>query len=302
MEGLYPHEIEEFLDLADGYADRNRQPRYESNRLTGRTQVNLFMEASTRTRASFELAGLKMGANVINMTSAGSSICKGETLVDMAVTLNAMKLDILVVRHHDTGAAKLLSKHVQCAVVNAGDGLHEHPTQAIIDALTIRRNKGRLAGLEVAICGDIAHSRVARSNIHLLSTMGVNIRVVAPRPLLPSHIECMGVTPFTDMREGIRDADIIMMLRVQNERLGESCIPSAREYAHFFGLNRDKLALAKPDALVMHPGPINRGIEIDSDVADDLDRSLIRQQVEMSIAARMAILDILIRNAENNGL
>ncbi|NKD54419.1 MULTISPECIES: aspartate carbamoyltransferase catalytic subunit [unclassified Haematospirillum] len=302
MEGLYPHEIEEFLDLADSYADRNRQPRYESNRLTGRTQVNLFMEASTRTRASFELAGLKMGANVINMTSAGSSICKGETLVDMAVTLNAMKLDILVVRHHDSGAAKLLSKHVQCAVVNAGDGLHEHPTQAIVDALTIRRNKGRLAGLEVAICGDIAHSRVARSNIHLLSTMGVNIRVVAPRPLLPSHIECMGVTPFTDMREGIRDADIIMMLRVQNERLGESCIPSAREYAHFFGLNRDKLALAKPDALVMHPGPINRGIEIDSDVADDLDRSLIRQQVEMSIAARMAILDILIRNAENNGL
>lgn len=300
MEGLYPHEIEEFLDLADIYAEKNRQPGHRSSRLTGRTQVNLFMEASTRTRASFELAGLRMGANVINMQSAGSSVCKGETLIDTAVALNAMRLDILVVRHQDSGAVDLLSEHVRCAVINGGDGLHEHPTQAIVDALTIRRRKGRLAGLEVAICGDVMHSRVARSNIHLLSTMGANIRVIAPQPLLPSRMENMGVTLFTDMREGIRDADIVMMLRVQNERISGSCIPSTREYFHFFGLDRVKLALAKPDALVMHPGPMNRGVEIDSDIADDVERSLIREQVEMSIAARMAVLDILIRNSERN--
>lgn len=300
MEGLYPHEIEEFLDLADVYAEKNRQPGYTSNRLVGRTQVNLFMEASTRTRASFELAGLRMGANVINMQSAGSSVCKGETLIDTAVALNAMRLDLLVVRHQDSGAVDLLSEHVRCAVINGGDGLHEHPTQAIVDALTIRRRKGRLAGLEVAICGDVMHSRVARSNIHLLSTMGANIRVIAPQPLLPSRMENMGVTLFTDMRDGIRDADIVMMLRVQNERISGSCIPSTREYFHFFGLDRGKLALAKPDALVMHPGPMNRGVEIDSDIADDVERSLIREQVEMSIAARMAVLDILIRNSERN--
>lgn len=300
MEGLYPHEIEEFLDLADIYAEKNRQPSHRSSRLAGRTQVNLFMEASTRTRASFELAGLRMGANVINMQSAGSSVCKGETLIDTAVALNAMRLDILVVRHQDSGAVDLLSEHVGCAVINGGDGLHEHPTQAIVDALTIRRRKGRLAGLEVAICGDVMHSRVARSNIHLLSTMGANIRVIAPQPLLPSRMENMGVTLFTNMREGIRDADIVMMLRVQNERISGSCIPSTREYFHFFGLDRGKLALAKPDALVMHPGPMNRGVEIDSDIADDVERSLIREQVEMSIAARMAVLDILIRNSERN--
>jgi len=225
---------------------------------------------------------------------------KGETLIDTAMTLNAMLPDVLVVRHPDSGAVKLLSEKVACAVINAGDGTHEHPTQALLDALAIRRRRGRLAGLQVAICGDILHSRVARSNIHLLGAMGARVRVVGPPTLIPSAIERMGVEVFHDMRAGIAGCDIVMMLRLQTERMQGSFVPSVREYFHFYGLDREKLAAAKPDALVMHPGPMNRGVEIDSDLADDIDRSLIREQVEMGVAVRMACLDLLTRSLRSN--
>jgi aspartate carbamoyltransferase catalytic subunit len=231
----------------------------------------------------------------LNMPVASSAIKKGETLIDTAMTLTAMNPDVLVVRHPDSGAVKLLSEKVNCSVINAGDGTHEHPTQALLDALTIRRNKGRIGGLLVVICGDVAHSRVARSNIHLLNAMGARVRVVAPPTLLPADIERLGVEAFTDMKRGLDGADIVMMLRLQTERMRGSFVPSIREYFHFFGLDYAKLALAKPDALIMHPGPMNRGVEIDSEVADDIDRSLIRQQVEMGVAVRMACLDVLSR-------
>lgn len=296
IEGLYPHEITALLDRADGYVAQNRRPEKKTPILDGRTMVNLFFENSTRTRTSFELAGQRLGLDVINMQSAGSSIAKGETLIDTAVTLNAMHLDVLVVRHQDSGAVKLLSEKVNCGVINAGDGQHEHPTQALLDALTIRRRKGRLDGLEVAICGDVLHSRVARSNIHLLTTMGANVRVIGPRTLVPSGIAAMGVEIFHDMRAGLRGVDIVMMLRLQTERMDSSYIPSIREFFHFFGLDKEKLALAKPDALIMHPGPMNRGVEIDSDVADDVERSVIREQVEMGVAVRMAVVEVLARN------
>ena len=230
------------------------------------------------------------------MSVQASSVAKGETLIDTAMTLNAMHVDVLVVRHGDSGAAQLLSQKVNCSVINAGDGAHEHPTQALLDALTIRRRKGHLDGLTVAICGDVRHSRVARSNIHLLNVMGANVRLVAPRTLLPSQIDRMGVEVFYDMRKGLKDCDIVMMLRVQNERMAGNFIPSIREYFHFFGLDYEKLSAAKPDALIMHPGPMNRGVEIDSDLADDVERSVIREQVEMGVAVRMACLDILTRN------
>jgi aspartate carbamoyltransferase catalytic subunit len=261
--------------------------------MRGRTIINLFFENSTRTRTSFELAGKRLGADVINMQVSGSSVRKGETLIDTAMTLNAMHPDILVVRHPESGAVQLLAKKVECAVINAGDGSHEHPTQALLDALTIRRRKGRLGGLNVAICGDILHSRVARSNIHLLNAMGARIRVVAPRTLLPAEIERLGVEIFHDMRRGLEDVDIVMMLRLQTERMHGSFVPSIREYYHFYGLDYDKLAAARPDAFIMHPGPMNRGVEIDSEVADDIDRSLIQQQVEMGVAVRMACLELL---------
>ena len=227
------------------------------------------------------------------MAVAASSMRKGETLIDTAMTLNAMHPDVLVVRHPESGAVQLLSEKVDCAVINAGDGSHEHPTQALLDALTIRRRKGRLGGLTVAICGDILHSRVARSNIALLNVMGARVRVVAPRTLLPAQVERLGVEVFHDMTAGLKDVDIVMMLRLQMERMHGSFIPSTREYFHFFGLDYDKLKLAKPDALIMHPGPMNRGVEIGSEIADDIDRSLIRQQVEMGVAVRMACLEIL---------
>jgi aspartate carbamoyltransferase catalytic subunit len=223
---------------------------------------------------------------------------KGETLIDTAMTLNAMHPDVLCVRHPESGAVKLLSDKVNCAVINAGDGTHEHPTQALLDALTIRRRKGHLQGLVVAICGDILHSRVARSNIALLNTMGARVRVVAPRTLLPTAIERLGVDVFNDMKPGLADADIVMMLRLQTERMAGSFVPSLREYFHFFGLDYAKLSVAKDDALIMHPGPMNRGVEIDSQVADDIDRSLIRQQVEMGVAVRMACLEVLAENLE----
>ena len=295
IEGLSPDEITLILDLAETYVDQNRRTDKKLTSLRGRTLINLFFENSTRTRTSFELAGKRLGADVINMAVAVSSIKKGETLIDTAMTLNAMHPDVLVVRHPESGAVKLLSEKVNCVVINAGDGSHEHPTQALLDALTIRRRKGTLGGLTVAICGDILHSRVARSNIQLLNTMGARVRVVAPPTLLPAAVERLGVEVYHDMASGLRDCDIVMMLRLQTERMRGSFVPSVREYFHFFGLDYEKLKVAKPDALIMHPGPMNRGVEIDSELADDIDRSVIREQVEMGVAVRMACLDVLTR-------
>jgi len=302
IEGLSPEDITLLLDKSEGYVDQNRQADKKRSLLRGRTIMNVFFENSTRTRTSFEVAGKRLGGDVINMSIAGSSIKKGETLIDTAMTLNAMHPDVLVVRHHESGAVHLLAQKVNCAVVNAGDGSHEHPTQALLDALTIRRRKGGLQGLVVAICGDILHSRVARSNIHLLNTMGARVRVVAPRTLLPAQIERLGVEVFHDMGAGLKGVDIVMMLRLQTERMHGSFVPSIREYFHFFGLDARKLGAAKPDALIMHPGPMNRGVEIDSEVADDLDRSLIRHQVEMGVAVRMACLEVLTREIGNGPL
>jgi len=305
IEGLSPAEIEFLLDLSDSYVEFNRsaEARSEDGRgalLKGRTLINLFFENSTRTLTSFELAGKQLGADVLNMAIGSSSVKKGETLIDTAMTLNAMHPDALVIRHDQSGAAKLLSEKVNCAVINAGDGSHEHPTQALLDALTIRRRKGAIAGMVIAICGDILHSRVARSNIHLLTTMGAQVRVIAPPTLMPGGIERMGVESFIDMREGLKDADIVMMLRLQMERMQGSYVPSVREYFRFFGLDYEKLQAAKPDAMIMHPGPMNRGVEIDSEVADDIGRSAIREQVEMGVAVRMAVLDCLTRRLRRN--
>jgi aspartate carbamoyltransferase catalytic subunit len=305
IEGLTPQEIGYLLDLADTYVEQNRRTNKKKSLLKGLTLINLFFETSTRTRTSFELAGKRLGCDVINMQADSSSIKKGETLLDTAITLNAMHPDILVVRHSESGAVKLLSEKVACSVINAGDGRHEHPTQALLDAVTIRRRKGRIAGLNVAICGDILHSRVARSNIYLLTTLGAQVRVVAPPTLLPAAIEKLGVSVFHDMRQGLADCDIVMMLRLQQERMQSSYLPSIREFFNLYGLDRDKLAAAKPDALVMHPGPMNRGVEIDTVVADDIQRSAIQEQVEMGVAVRMACLDALTRrrrDAENGGM
>jgi aspartate carbamoyltransferase catalytic subunit len=299
IQGLTPLEIGLLLDLSDGYVEQNRAADKKKSSLRGRTVINLFFENSTRTRTSFELAAKRLGADVINMQTSTSSVTKGETLIDTAMTLTAMHPDVLVVRHPDSGAVQLLSQKVECAVINGGDGSHEHPTQALLDALTIRRRKGRLEGLVVAICGDVVHSRVARSNIHLLNIMGASVRVVAPKTLVPSEIERLGVEVHHDMRTGLKDVDIVMMLRLQNERMRGNFIPSIREYFHFFGLDYAKLSQAKPDALIMHPGPMNRGVEIDSDLADDYERSVIREQVEMGVAVRMACLDVLARNLRN---
>jgi aspartate carbamoyltransferase catalytic subunit len=299
IEGLSPSDITSLLDLADTYVEQNRQVDKKGNVLRGRTQINLFFEASTRTQSSFELAGKRLGADVMNMSVSSSSVKKGETLIDTAVTLNAMHPDLIIIRHQNSGAVELLSQKVSCAVINAGDGAHEHPTQALLDALTIRRRKGRLEGLRVAICGDILHSRVARSNILLLNAMGARVRVVGPPTLMPVGSERLGVEVFHDMKKGLEGVDIVMMLRLQLERMAGSYVPSQREYFHFYGLDYSKLAHAKPDALVMHPGPMNRGVEIDSAVADDIDRSLIREQVEMGVAVRMAVLDALSRNLPN---
>jgi len=300
IEGLSAAEITGLLDLSESYVQANLQAVKKDTLLHGRTVINLFFETSTRTRTSFELAAKRLGADVINMSVATSAIKKGETLLDTAATLNAMRPDVIVVRHPDSGAVNLLSQKVDCSVINGGDGSHEHPTQALLDALTIRRRRGRLEGLLVAICGDIRHSRVARSNIHLLTAMGARVRVIAPPTLLAPGIDRMGVEVFTDMRKGLRDCDIVMMLRLQSERMQGSFVPSTREYFRFFGLDYDKLAEAKPDALIMHPGPMNRGVEIDSEVADDIDRSLIREQVEMGVAVRMACLDVLTRRLRPN--
>jgi len=283
------------LDLAERYVEVSRQTDKRQPVLQGRTQVNLFFEASTRTQSSFEIAGKRLGADVMNMAVANSAVSKGETLLDTAMTINAMQPDFLVVRHQSSGAAELLAQKVSCAVINAGDGQHEHPTQALLDALTIRRHKGRFEGITVAICGDVLHSRVARSNIHLLNKLGAHVRVVAPSTLLPSGVANFGVEVHRSMATGLRNADVVMMLRLQLERMTGAFVPSIREYYRFYSLNAQTLKLAKPDAMVMHPGPMNRGIEIDSDVADGA-QSVIREQVEMGVAVRMAVLDALSRN------
>jgi aspartate carbamoyltransferase catalytic subunit len=298
IDGLSAEEISGLLDLSEEFVDLNRQIEKKRTTLRGRTQINLFFESSTRTQSSFELAGKRLGADVMNMSVVASAIRKGETLLDTAATLNAMHPDLIVVRHSASGAVELLAQKVQCSVINAGDGAHEHPTQALLDALTIRRNKGEIGKLTVAICGDILHSRVARSNIILLNTLGARVRVVAPSTLLPSGIERMGVEVFRDMRAGLKDADIVMMLRLQRERMNGSLVPSTKEYFHYYGLDAAKLKYAKPDALVMHPGPMNRGVEIDSAVADGA-QSLIQEQVEMGVAVRMAVLEALARNLPN---
>ncbi len=299
IEGLSPPEITALLDRSEGYVEQNWRADKKQSVLRGRTIINLFFEASTRTRTSFELAGKRLGGDVINMSVSTSAVKKGETLIDTAMTLNAMHPDVLVVRHPELGAVKLLSEKVNCAVINAGDGSHEHPTQALLDALTIRRRRGDLSGLRVAICGDVLHSRVARSNIHLLNTMGASVRVIAPRTLIPPGAERLGVEVFHDMNRGLEGCDIVMMLRLQTERMRANFFPSIREYFHFFALDYDNLAKAKPDALIMHPGPMNRGVEIDSEVADDYGRSVIREQVEMGVAVRMACLELLTHNLSN---
>jgi aspartate carbamoyltransferase catalytic subunit len=295
LQGMHPTRIEPFLDLAENYALLNRSRKTQRDRLRGLTLINLFFEDSTRTRTSFELAGKRLGADVINMSVSTSSVNKGETLLDTAATLNAMRTDLLVVRHGQSGAPALLAQKVTAGVINAGDGTHEHPTQALLDALTIRRRCGRLQGLTVAICGDVAHSRVARSNIHLLTAMGSRVRVVGPPTLIPAAIDQLGVEVHHDMDRGLDGADVVMMLRLQRERMTGGLVPSAREYFRFFGLDAQRLARAKPGALVMHPGPMNRGVEIDSAVADHPEQSVIQEQVEMGVAVRMAVLDILSR-------
>ena len=296
VEQLSPAEITTLLDLAESYVALNRRTMKHGDALEGLTQINLFFEASTRTQSSFELAGKRLGADVMNMAVAQSSVKKGETLIDTALTLNAMQPDLLVVRHPHSGAVNLLAEKVNCAVINAGDGRHEHPTQALLDALTIRRAKGRLHRLTVAICGDIAHSRVARSNLILLGKMENRVRLVGPATLMPSGVGELGCEVYEDMAQGLRDADVVMMLRLQKERMDGGFIPSEREYFHRWGLDAEKLALARPDAIVMHPGPMNRGVEIDGTIADDINRSVIQDQVEMGVAVRMAAMDLLARN------
>jgi aspartate carbamoyltransferase catalytic subunit len=297
---LGPEDVTFLLDLAEDYVAQNRQVDKKSTLLRGRTLINLFYEPSTRTQSSFELAGKRLGADTVNMSVSSSSVKKGETLIDTATTLNAMRPDMLVIRHSASGAPQLLAQKVDCSVINAGDGTNEHPSQALLDALTIRRHLKGFEGLTVAICGDIAHSRVAMSNIYLLSMMGARVRLIAPATLLPPAADRLGVEIFHNMEAGLKGADVVMMLRLQQERMNGTLVPSTREYFKFYGLDHDKLAHAKPGALVMHPGPMNRGVEIDSRVADDPDVSLIHEQVEMGVATRMAILDAVSRYKRND--
>mgnify|MGYP001362729016 CR=1 FL=1 len=302
IEQLKQIEILEILDCAEKYVKLNRETKKNSNILSGLTQINMFFENSTRTQASFELAGKRLGADVMNMAMQASSIKKGETLIDTALTLNAMNPDLIVVRHPQSGAVKLLAEKVNCSVINAGDGFHEHPTQALLDALTIRRTKGRLQSLSIAICGDIAHSRVARSNLLLLNKLGNRIRLIGPRTLMPSGVSELGAEVFEDMYLGLNDVDVVMMLRLQNERMDGSFVPSRREYYHRWGLNSEKLSYAKKDVIVMHPGPMNRGVEIDGTLADDINHSVIQDQVEIGVAVRMAVMELLARNVSRQFL
>ena len=285
-------EVKFILSEAKQFIKLNRSKNKKLDTLRGKTQINLFFEPSTRTQSSFELAGKRLGADVMSMNIVNSAIKKGETLIDTAMTLNAMHPDLIVIRHQDSGACNLLSQKVNCAVINAGDGRREHPTQALLDALTIIEKKGKIQGLRIAICGDILHSRVARSNIYLLNMLGAEINIVSPTNLMPKDIEKFGVNKFSDMKKGLKDCDIVMMLRLQKERMSSSFLSSNREYYEYYGLTPDKLNYAKSDALIMHPGPMNRGIEIDTNLADDINKSVIQEQVELGVAVRMACLKI----------
>lgn len=292
-------EAESLLDRAEAFAPLAEQKIKKLDTLRGRTQINLFFENSTRTQSSFELAGKRMGADVVNMSVKSSSVAKGETLIDTATTLNAMRPDLLVVRHGSSGAVELLSQKVDCSVINAGDGKHEHPTQALLDAFTIRDKLGRIEGLAIAICGDVLHSRVARSNVALLTLLGAQVRLIGPPTLMPAAAERWGAEVFHSMREGLKGADVVMMLRVQRERMQGGFFPSAREFFWFYGLDEDKLKFAKPGAIVMHPGPMNRGVEIDSNIADNPQVSVIETQVRMGVAVRMAVLEALAESGAN---
>ena len=289
IEGMNKLEINSLLNRADYFADLD--PLKIIKTLNGYVILNVFFENSTRTRVSFELAGRRLGAEVINISVDKSSIKKGESLLDTANTLSAMKPNLLIVRHPESGAPKLFSDYLNCSIVNAGDGRHEHPTQALLDALTIRRRLGRIEGLKIAICGDILNSRVARSNIHLLTTLGVEVRCIAPPTLMPKSLENLGVNCFNSLKDGINNVNAIMLLRLQNERMSGTESPSKREYYRFYGLDEEKLRMAHHDAVIMHPGPMNRGVEIASSLADNEDRSLIKTQVEIGVAIRMATIE-----------
>ncbi|HUQ13950.1 MAG TPA: aspartate carbamoyltransferase catalytic subunit [Novosphingobium sp.] len=297
---LARHEILFLLDEAEQWVELNRGAAKHADRLAGLTIINAFFENSTRTLLSFEIAGKRLGADVVNMHAAQSSVKKGETLIDTALTLGAMRADALVIRHASSGAVRLIADKVDCPVLNAGDGSHEHPTQGLLDALTIRQALGKSAGsdlngLRVTICGDVLHSRVARSNVLCLTALGAEVRVCAPPALMPAEVEAMGVEPFLDFDAALAGAEVVMMLRLQQERMSGQFIPSPREYRHLYGLTPERLAKAAPEALVMHPGPMNRGVEIDSSVADLTGRSLITRQVENGVAIRMACLEVLTR-------
>ena len=292
IQNLSIKEANNILNEAKSFIKLNRSNSKKLDTLRGKTQINLFFEPSTRTQSSFDLAGKRLGADVMTMNIVNSSLKKGETLIDTAMTLNAMHPDIIVIRHQDSGAPNLLSQKVNCAVINAGDGRREHPTQALLDALTIIDRKGKIEGLKIAICGDILHSRVARSNIYLMNMLGAEVNVVAPKTLMPKSIEKLGAKAFTDMKKGLESCDIVMMLRLQNERMQGSFLPSKREYYEYFGLTPEKLKYASKDALVMHPGPMNRGVEIDTKLADNINVSLVKEQVELGVAVRMACLKI----------
>lgn len=297
VEQLAPDEITTLLDLAESYVALNRRTVKHGDALDGLTQINLFFENSTRTQSSFELAGKRLGADVMNMAVAQSSVKKGETLIDTAMTLNAMRADVIVIRHMSSGAVRLIAGKVDCPVLNAGDGRHEHPTQALLDALTIRRRLGGIANKRVVICGDLLHSRVARSNILALTALAAEVRVCAPSTLMPPAIDRYGVAAFTDFDAALEGADVVMMLRLQTERMTGGYVPSVREYHLRYGLTLDRLERRAPNALVMHPGPMNRGVEIDSAVADHVEQSAITEQVAMGVAVRMACLDVLTRRA-----
>jgi len=292
IQNLSVQEAKNILNEAKSFIKLNRSNSKKLNTLRGKTQINLFFEPSTRTQSSFDLAGKRLGADVMTMNIINSALKKGETLIDTAMTLNAMHPDIIVIRHQDSGAPNLLSQKVNCSVINAGDGRREHPTQALLDALTIIDRKGKIEGLKIAICGDILHSRVARSNIYLMNMLGAEVNVVAPKTLMPKSIKKLGAKAFTDMKEGLDSCDIVMMLRLQNERMQGSFLPSKREYYEYFGLTPEKLKYASKDALVMHPGPMNRGVEIDTKLADNINVSLVKEQVELGVAVRMACLKI----------
>ena len=292
IQDLSISDVNLILNESKNFINLNKSKSKKLDILRGKTQINLFFEPSTRTQSSFELAGKRLGADVMSMNIVNSSIKKGETLIDTAMTLNAMHPDVIVVRHQDSGACNLLSQKVNCSVINAGDGRREHPTQALLDALTILNRREKIQGLKIAICGDILHSRVARSNIYLLNMLGAQVNVIAPSTLMPNKVSKLGVNQFNNMEKGLKDCDIVMMLRLQNERMHGSFLASSREYYEYYGLTPDKLKNTKKNVLIMHPGPMNRGVEIDSSLADDINKSVIKEQVELGVAVRMACLKL----------